>query len=76
MDVLEHYRPPLFALKKWTLVGLCTVYVIIEIVLAGFAGKIADAWIEEFKHEKDYREVNDIEAARVRILQKLPLKLF
>ncbi len=65
MDVMEHYRPPLFAAKKWTLVGLCTVYVVMEIVYAGFAGKIADAWIEEFKHEKDYRDVNDIEAARV-----------
>lgn len=66
MDASE-YRPPLFAVKKWTLVGFCSVYVFLEIVLAAFAGKIADAWIEEFKHEKDYHTFNDIESARVSV---------
>lgn len=64
MDAAD-YRPPLFAVKKWTLVGFCSVYVFLEIILAAFAGKIADAWIEEFKHEKDYRTFDDIESARV-----------
>ena len=62
---MEHY-PTLFTFKKWTLILLCGIYILFEILIAVLAGKIADAWIEKDQNIGHHRYVDDIQYDRVK----------
>ena len=56
-------RPAFFETKKWILVVVCAIYIVLEIILAAFSSTIANNWIEQ--HGGSLKTHNDIELEKV-----------
>ena len=60
--------PPFFAAKKWALVAVCAIYILIEIILASFAGPIAEAYMNRYGKDMLPDEFDSVKVSKMSII--------
>lgn len=63
---IHQQEPSYFEFKKWSLIIVCTLFIIIEIVFASISAKITDDWMD--KHAKNYLPPEWEDARRLSII--------